>query len=189
MSFPPHPVQAPPGEFPILPGANWDEEARRWTYDLCGNVMMGLTVRREGDEPCDEPFPCGDRAWEPGLLEPITLHPIRADDRMNQEGEDAGYANREVCQYCYGVAAMTPDGLIVPILFSRPDVNDRFPTERVTWKVSVGAFFVCQPDDPSGVCEPGMIAGILSISLPPWKAVVLSAEPARPLDRPKPRVP
>ncbi len=175
MSFPPHPVQAPPGDFPLLDGANWDPDALGWTFDTCANVMVGLTVRRQEDYPCDPPFPCGDRNWAPGMFEPITLHPIRSVNRTNIEGQQDGYANREVCEYCYGVAAMTTRGLIAFVLFTKPDLEDWDLVSQSAWKISMGAFFMCRKDDPTGLCEAGLLAGIVSIPLPPWRVLHLNS--------------
>ncbi len=160
MSFHEHAEQEVRRLEPQWPGTLW------WTFDGFANVLTGFAVRRSRDYPCAAPYPCGELDWQPGLLEPITLHPVRGRERVGERG----YQNEEVCEYHWTVAAMTAEGLIAVLLFTMPDRTDKELVSRSAWRIAKGQFFVGQGDDESGVCPPGLLCGVVSGATPRWCA-------------------
>jgi hypothetical protein len=152
--FPGHPITPPAGDFPILAGQNWDDTSLRWSYDLSGNVLIGVCVR---------PVPAAvDLPARPGRASATTLHPVRYRDRIGETGTE----NRELMEYVLPLVAVNLVGRYVGVLFSRRGSD---------WSVSLAHYFAAQQDDPSGTVRPGRLALVAGLPLPRWRAAVLSS--------------
>lgn len=157
------PGQPVPQPQPLPPPDVFPESTLLWSRNRCDNAMVGGAVRQPEHYPCGPGYPCQPEedatypGWRPGFTEPITLHPVRAVDRIG----DNNYANREVCHHQFGGFVVGRDGWTYPVLCSESDYSHR------RHRASIGAFGVfTNAGDPSGHCPRGWTCGFVTVELP-----------------------
>ena len=109
------------------------------------------------------------------MLEPLTAHPIRANDYVTNTGEP-NRPNQEVCEYAWGLGVvMGRDWRLRPVICTTPSERLGRPVTKLKRTcVSVGQFIVMPKDNKYGL-PANRVYGACGLEEPPWQALFFSA--------------